>query len=158
MSDIRDKWQRLFNGDADDDLRRELEAWARDAEGRDLDRVCARVAGTVEPIHPLDVDTVDKPRHYGEVGDEYQCWPRYSEDGGAAMELDIDAALDAIGTAEALGPVLDPTSARAAGGRLVAIKRLLRALRDVRDAYADLLETVEGSEEECEAVREERGR
>lgn len=64
---------------------------------------------------------------------------------GAILPLNLDAFLERIRVAEAVGPMEDPTLFRKAAGKLGAIKALAEGLaafqRTARRASGDLIET-----------------
>lgn len=51
---------------------------------------------------------------------------------GAMQQIDLGAMQEVISRAQAVGPVIDPTLYREAGGRLSAIERFARAVRKAK--------------------------
>lgn len=62
--------------------------------------------------------------------------------GQMANRLDLDTFMRQINQAETIGPILDPTLSIKAAENLTAIKKLAKAVSDVKTAYEATLKAV----------------
>lgn len=75
--------------------------------------------------------------------------------GQQATKLDIDSFLKSLATAEAAGPVVDPTLYRRAIDNMLAIKKLALAVQEVKIAFDAIQVSVAKTAAEMLAGRED---